>query len=209
MASNKKSLTQEVYGKLKSLIIYNKIMPGDVITVGELAKRFNVSKTPVRDSLNTLMHEGLVEVLPYKGYLISRVDIKILLDLFQMREILEGASAELAALNATQDMIESLLELVNKNIAGQSKKPFMQTNFNFHMAIAKASGNQYLCKCLSNVLEQLQRVLYSDLITGDPQLMQREHQELVQCIIKKDSQEAKSLITTQIEATRRRVLKNI
>lgn len=208
MASNKKSLTQEVYGKLKSLIIYNKIMPGDVITVGELAKRFNVSKTPVRDSLNTLMHEGLVEVLPYKGYLISRVDIKILLDLFQMREILEGASAELAALNATQDMIDRLLELVNKNIAGQ-RIPFMQTNFNFHMAIAKASGNQYLCKCLSNVLEQLQRVLYSDLITGDPQLMQREHQELVQCIINKDSKEAKSLITTQIEATRRRILKNI
>lgn len=208
MASNKKSLTQEVYGKLKSLIIYNKIMPGDVITVGELAERFNVSKTPVRDSLNTLMHEGLVEVLPYKGYLISRVDIKILLDLFQMREILEGASAELAALNATQDMIDRLLELANKNITVQ-RIPFMQTNFNFHMAIAKASGNQYLCKCLSNVLEQLQRVLYSDLITGDPQLMQREHQELVQCIIKKDSQEAKSLITTQIEATRRRILKNI
>lgn len=208
MASNKKSLTQEVYGKLKSLIIYNKIMPGDVITVGELAERFNVSKTPVRDSLNTLMHEGLVEVLPYKGYLISRVDIKILLDLFQMREILEGASAELAALNANQDMIDRLLELANKNITVQ-RIPFMQTNFNFHMAIAKASGNQYLCKCLSNVLEQLQRVLYSDLITGDPQLMQREHQELVQCIIKKDSQEAKSLITTQIEATRRRILKNI
>lgn len=210
MISAKQSLAQEVYGKLKELIIYNKIQPGDIITVGEMAERFNVSKTPVRDSLNALKHEGLIEVLPYKGYFVSRVDIKILLDLFQMRTILEGAAAELAAKNATAEIIEGLTALAYKDLTGQENTvSFMQTNFNFHMAIAAASGNQYLCKSLSNVLEQLQRVLYTDLISGDPEQMQKEHQELVQCIINQDHNEAKRLVNTQIEATRKRILKNI
>lgn len=210
MISAKQSLAQEVYGKLKELIIYNKIQPGDIITVGEMAERFNVSKTPVRDSLNALKHEGLIEVLPYKGYFVSRVDIKILLDLFQMRTILEGAAAELAAKNATAEIIEGLTALAYKDLTSQENTvSFMQTNFNFHMAIAAASGNQYLCKSLSNVLEQLQRVLYTDLISGDPEQMQKEHQELVQCIINQDHNEAKRLVNTQIEATRKRILKNI
>lgn len=210
MISAKQSLAQEVYGKLKELIIYNKIQPGDIITVGEMAGRFNVSKTPVRDSLNALKHEGLIEVLPYKGYFVSRVDIKILLDLFQMRTILEGAAAELAAKNATAEIIEGLTALAYKDLTSQENTvSFMQTNFNFHMAIAAASGNQYLCKSLSNVLEQLQRVLYTDLISGDPEQMQKEHQELVQCIINQDHNEAKRLVNTQIEATRKRILKNI
>lgn len=209
MISKKASLMQEVYIKLKKMIILNELHPGDLITVGDLAERFNVSKTPVRDSLNTLKHEGLIEVLPYKGFLVSRIDVKELLDLFQMREIMEAAAVEMAIQNINPGIAESLTESA-QSTCENDKVSFMLTNFNFHMAVAKSSGNKYLCKFLSNILEQLQRVLYTDLLSvGDPAIMQKEHQELVRYIVSKDIEKAKMTISGQIEATRNRVLKNI
>ncbi|SFG84796.1 DNA-binding transcriptional regulator, GntR family [Desulfotomaculum arcticum] len=210
MKNKKKSLTQDVYQQLKDLIIYNKLLPGDIITAGEMAERFNVSKTPVRDSLNALKHEGLVELLPQKGFLVSRVDVKDLSDLFQMRIILEGAAAEMAAKNISAEWLNSLIRLSRECQDNQENTyAFMRINYDFHMTIARGAENQYLYKFLSIVLNQLQRVLYSDLITGDPSDMYREHQELVQCIQNRDGNNARKAVITQIEASRNRIIKAI
>ena len=208
MEKNKKSLTQEVYQKLKDMIVYNGLLPGDIITVGEMAERFNVSKTPVRDSLYSLKHEGLVEVLPHKGFLVSRVDLKDLMDLFQIRIILEGSAAELAAKNISREYLNHLKKLSSDCKENHDDNQiFMRINFDFHITMAMGSGNQYLFKFLSNVLNQLQRVLYTDLITSDPSIMYREHKELVQYIEAGDGEKARQAVIRQIEATRNRIMK--
>ncbi|MHB1651284.1 MAG: GntR family transcriptional regulator [Desulfitobacteriaceae bacterium] len=210
MEPKKQLLTEEVYQKIKDAIIYGKLAPGDILTVGELAEKFKVSKTPVRESLNALKHEGLIEVLPYKGYLVARVDVKVLLDLFQIRLILETAAAEIVGNGVGLEWIEKLTELaitpVNKNDPDYTVL-FMKTNYNFHTAIAKASGNQYLYKYVSNTLNLLQRVLYSDLLIHDSTLLEREHLELVNYIRGKDSAGVRKSIVSQIEASKNRVLK--
>nr|WP_315988152.1 GntR family transcriptional regulator [Desulforamulus aquiferis] len=205
---NKQSLTEGVYQKIKDLIIYNGLLPGEIITVGEMAERFNVSKTPIRDSLNTLKHEGLVEVLPYKGFLVRRVDVKELLDLFQLRIILEGSGAELAAKNILPQQLEQLKDLASRcKESHENSHSLMRLNYDFHMAIAKGSGNQYIYSFLSNVLNQLQRVLYADLTAGNRSDMHVEHEDIIGFIQTGDGENARKALVSQIEATRNRIMK--
>lgn len=203
----------QVYQKIKDMILYGDLKPGEILTVGSLAEHFDVSKTPVRDSLNTLKHEGLIEVLPYKGYMVARVDAKDLLDLFEMRIILEGSTAEMATRHAIPSAFEELMELAQIEVAGSAEESFavkfQRTNFNFHSTIARMSGNRYLYDSVCNVLNQLQRVLYRDLLTGDPVGMRREHIELVQCLQAGEPEKAKKLVVQQIEYTKQRVLASV
>jgi DNA-binding GntR family transcriptional regulator len=203
----------QVYQKIKEMILYGDLKPGEIITVGNLAESFDVSKTPVRDSLNTLKHEGLIEVLPYKGYMVSRVDAKDLLDLFEMRIILEGSATEMATRHANTAAYGKLMKLAQIEVVESAEESvavqFQRTNFNFHAAIAKMSGNHYLYDSICNVLNHLQRVLYRDLLTGDPVIMSREHIELMQCMQAGEPEKAKQLAVQQIEETKQRVLASL
>ena len=203
----------QVYQKIKEMILYGELKPGEFLTVGNLAECFNVSKTPVRDSLNTLKHEGLIDVLPYKGYMVSRVDAKDLLDLFDMRIILEGSATEMATRHANPPAYDELMKLAQIEVVESTEESvavqFQRTNFNFHVAIAKLSGNHYLYDSVCHVLNHLQRVLYRDLLTGDPVTMSREHIELVQCMKAGNPKNAKELAVQQIETTKQRVLGSV
>lgn len=210
--SKKRNITQDIYLKIKELIVYDELKPGAMITVGELAEKFKVSNTPIRDSLNALKYEGLIEVLPHKGYFVTRVDLKDLQELFQMRIILEGAAVELATKNINSSWINILTDLANADITSENnetKLEFMKINYNFHTAVAQVAGNQYLYKSIANVLDRLQRVLYADLVSGDPSTMQKEHLEVIQCIAKGDAYKARDLMVLQIEASKNRIFNSI
>jgi DNA-binding GntR family transcriptional regulator len=201
--------SEVVYKEIKEQIIYGKIKPGTVLTVSDLAQQFNVSKTPVRDSLNLIIKEGLVEVLPYKGYLVTRLDVKTMQDLFQMRVILEGAAAELAAKNVTPLWAKKLDELATVDIQEDSLEGYniryIQANFDFHTAIAQVSNNDFLRQSIGTVLNLLQRVLYIELIIGDQAEMRFTHLELADLISRGEADHARQLVTTQLEASKKRM----
>jgi DNA-binding GntR family transcriptional regulator len=104
----KGSLAEKAYVITKEKIVYGNISSGEIVTVGDLALQLNMSKTPVRDALNRLKSEGLLKLLPYKGYMVSQVDLKDLEDLLVLRVFLEGGAAELAAIHANSIWIEKL-----------------------------------------------------------------------------------------------------
>jgi len=211
--------TDEVYQKVKDQIVYGHIRPGDTLTVGALAAEFQVSNTPVRDSLNALKHEGFIDVLPYKGYLVTRIDTKALRDLFQMRVILEGAVVALVTQLATDAQHRELWTLATTSCVGEvapnpaepmhAKMALLKGNLQFHMKMASMSGNQILADALGLVLNQLQRVLYLDLVETDPEQMQREHTELVERIRAGDATASKQAVTLHIETTYQRLLQKI
>jgi DNA-binding GntR family transcriptional regulator len=206
--SDKKSLLMEqVYKQIKEKIIYGQLKAGQLLTVGEISDYYQVSKTPVRDAFNALKHDGLLDVLPYKGYIVSSIDARDLKDLFSLRVLLEGGAAELAALNATKDIIVKLEELAKVDLDSEedSKILFMKANFNFHTMVAKASENQRLTKAITSILDNMQRVLYLDLKIMDPHDMQSEHMELVDLIRKRDSHGAKQLMIKHIESSSDRI----
>ncbi len=203
----KASLTEKVYNQIKEMIVYGQLKSGETLTVGEMAEHFRVSKTPVRDAFNALKHDGLLEVLPYKGYLISQVNLKDLDELFTLRVLLEGGAAELAATHASGKSLEKLENLVNLNSRGEleSETFFMKLNFDFHVAVAEASNNLRLIRLITNVLDQMQRVLYIDLKVGSTYSMNGEHQQLVWLIRDRDAAGAKKLMIEHINSTRNRI----
>jgi DNA-binding GntR family transcriptional regulator len=204
----KTSLTEQIYLKIKDMIVYGKLKSGELLTVGEIADQFHISRTPVREAFTTLKHDGLLEVFPHKGYLVNRIDLKDLEDLFAVRVLLEGGAAELAALNASKEMIAQLeqLAMVQFNEDNESDEIFfMKTNFNFHNFVAKASKNERLANHIAHNLNLMQRVLYLDLKNFSLISMQQEHMKLVDLIHQRDSVGAKNFMIEHVENSRMRI----
>lgn len=203
----KGSLADKAYENTKEKIIYGNLSPGDIVTVGDLAFEYQMSKTPVRDALNKLKNEGLLKLLPYKGYIVSQIDLKDMEELFILRILLEGAAAELAALNANQEFIERLFALAAYDFSNveNSEVVFMKVNFDFHVTVAEASGNKRLKNLISNMMSQMLRLLYLDLKSENPQSMNIDHMEIANAIKNRDASLAKKLAVSHIEKSKLRI----
>jgi DNA-binding GntR family transcriptional regulator len=204
----KSSLTEQIYYKLKEMILYGKIKSGELLTVGEIAENYHISRTPVREAFTSLKHDGLLEVLPHKGYLVSRIDLKDLEDLFVIRMMLEGGVAELAATNASKEMIAQLEQLAMVEYSMDDERDeifFMKTNLNFHTFVAKASKNDRVVNLVANTLNLMQRVLLWDLKDSSLYSMQTEHMKLVELIGKRDPVNTKKYMIEHIESSRSRI----
>ena len=157
------SLTGKVYAALRRDILACHIVPGQELSEGELADRFKMSKTPIREALSKLRSEGLVKTFPRRGYQVAPVTFQDMNEIFEVRMVLEGRAAELASQKITQDGISrlsTLAEIVYDRAEKPSISRFVQANRDFHEAIAVASGNGRLHAMTLQVLDELQRFFH-------------------------------------------------
>ena len=183
------SLTHRIYDNLKEDIINLKFKENSIITEKELAKKYKVSKSPVREALRKLNLEGFIEILPRKGYFVTSISVEDLKNIFQIRMILEVGASEIAIENASLNDIKKLKEIANtkiKTINAKSYIEYSEINFQFHLLIAKLTNNNMLANMIEGVLNQLRRVLYRDLRNLDFENMKNEHLKIVDAIEKKD-----------------------
>ena len=99
----KPSATDIAYRALRDEILRCELAPGSRVVEGEIAERLGMSKTPVKKALGMLIHEGFVEVRPRHGYQVTEITLADVQEVYQLRQILEPAAAELAATNATPE----------------------------------------------------------------------------------------------------------
>ncbi len=157
------SMMTKAYAILRGEIVSCRILPGQGLSESELAIRFKMSRTPVREALGRLRTEGLVKAYPRIGYQVAPVTFHDMNELFEVRTTLEACAVELAAERIAPDEISRLQKLsdVLYNPAVQpSIHDFVQANRNFHEAIAKASGNSRLHTMIMQILDELQRYFY-------------------------------------------------
>ncbi|MEI4485771.1 GntR family transcriptional regulator [Frigidibacter sp. MR17.14] len=157
------SLTEQVYGQLRTEILTCALPPGTDLSEAELAARFDVSKTPVREALATLRQEGLIRTFPRRGYQVAMMTLSDIGELFDVRTILEAGIAELACTRITEPEIEKLAALADASYdpsARSSLGGFIDANRIFHMAIAHATGNARLEALLERQFDELERVFY-------------------------------------------------
>ncbi|MGD8397524.1 MAG: GntR family transcriptional regulator, partial [Anaerolineae bacterium] len=155
------TLKNEIYATLRRSIIMGNRLPGDRIDVREIAQQHGTSITPVREALQMLHQEGLVTIKPHSGYLVTRLTLKQLRDLFELREILELAAVERAANRATDEQIEEL-DRVHVGYDGDDDDSYARYTFEnrqFHCLIAAASGNRELATMVSRVYDRLARFM--------------------------------------------------
>ena len=202
------SLTHRIYEKLKEDIINLKFKENSIITEKELAERYKVSKTPVREALKKLNLEGFIEVLPRKGYFVTSISVEDLKNIFQIRMILEVGASEIAIENVSLNDIKKLKEIANtkvKTINAKSYIEYSEINYQFHLLIAKLTNNNMLANMIEGVLNQLRRVLYRDLCNLDFENMKNEHLNIVYAIEKRDTDLARKIMKKHLLDAKKRI----
>lgn len=200
------SLTESVYAMLRKEILTCALAPGTEISEAELADRFKMSKTPVREALANLRAEGLVRSFPRRGYQIVPVTFGDMNELFDLRTILEAGAAELACKRITEPEIENLRKLAD--IAYDQSEPpslenFIKANRDFHFAIAKASGNERLFQLLAKQIDELERFFYLGARLRDVSTeTQADHRQIVEVLSKRDPEAARDIMIRHNDITR-------
>ncbi|MGA6927175.1 MAG: GntR family transcriptional regulator, partial [Desulfosarcina sp.] len=151
----------QIYTTLRGEIILGHRKPGQRLAANDLKRRFGTSVTPVRDALQMLNQEGLVTIKPRSGYFISRITLKKLRDMLELREILEVAAVERAAALITDAQIDGL-KTVHSGYTGDDDLAYTRytdENRQFHYLLAQASGNQELALALRTLHDRLARFM--------------------------------------------------
>lgn len=141
------TLSETLRAELEEMIVSGALHPGERLDEFELAKRFNVSRTPVREAVKSLAAKGLIEARPRQGLFVATISIPILLEMFQMMAALEGLCTRLAARRATSAEREGLREInvrLTAALAQNDPARFYDINAEFHELLYDAAHTQFI-----------------------------------------------------------------
>ena len=157
--------TEAAYEELARLIVRAELEPGAAIEETVLMQRLGVGRTPLREALQRLIHQALVQHLPNRGYFVTTASATDLFRVFEIREQLEILAASLAAERRSIAHLEdyrSFLDAAHEGIRlqGEDRDWNIATDHAFHDLIARASGNRYLQADITRYYNLSARVLY-------------------------------------------------
>ena len=205
-------LRDQIYQELKADILAGLYGVGERLSVDELAKKHEVSKTPVKEALTALQKEELVEIIPRVGYFISQLTVKDIRDIFELRLIVEAASAEMAARSILEEELRYLENMHDNYVSGDTDGywQYLQANREFHCRVALATRNKWLAEVVGRLLDQMQRLLFLRLdLRNSADEMVEEHRQLVAALRKRDAVLARTAMVDAIENARQSVLEAI
>ncbi len=212
-SNNQASLVDRAYTLLHKEILTCVMSPGQVVSERELADRYSMSKTPVREALTRICHEGLAQRLSGRGYIVAPITIQYIRDLFDLRVVLETAVVERAADQTSPELLLTLKQMATISYSLgdlESHTSFLTTNREFHVALAKAAGNRRLAGLLDGLLVEMDRLFYLGLRLRDSgEEMRQEHQEVVEALERGDAAGARGAIMRQVNASRDRILEAV
>ncbi|MCL6547288.1 MAG: GntR family transcriptional regulator [Alicyclobacillus sp.] len=172
----------------------------------DLAKEFRVSRTPIRDALRRLDGEGLVEIIPRKGVVVTGMSPDEVLDIFELRMALETLAVRKACQRITPDIARFLQELLDQmdqaRIEGLEDE-LSNLHIQFHLTIYRTAGSPRLYDMLSSLTDAIQRFSKNTYrVSGRDQQAMSEHRQILEAIIQRDEQRAAELTEQHIRAAR-------
>lgn len=197
------SLEEMVFSRLEEEILSGELTRGTALGEIALSKRLGVSRTPVRGALHRLAEEGLVEILPNRGATVIGINIDDLVDIYNIRERLEGLASALAAKRATVDEISRLteaVELAEFYISKNDTEHIKELDTVFHSIIYAASGSRFLSRTLSELHRKIKSYRKRSLsVPGRLERSADEHREILEAIRRGDAEEADRLTSNHIK----------
>jgi DNA-binding GntR family transcriptional regulator len=207
---NRTVLSTKVYAALKEMIADYRFKPGARLNVEKISKELDVSRTPVWEAVRRLQQEGLLENIPYRGVFMVEMTLDKALELYQVREVLEGLAARLAAQHANEKTIEkmeALLKDQSKVIEKGDLVGYSQTDFEFHGLIHRSSRNAALQDLLSSLKAKMQPIAM-EVRPLLPRLYE-DHLEMIEAIRSKDSEKSEKLLRRHNRAVQIQIQKEI
>ncbi len=206
------TLSDRVYKQLRFAILEGDIQPGSKISEPELAKAYGVSRSSLREAIAKLESSNLVERQANVGARVITLTNESLLEIYQVRESLEGLAARLAAENMSDSEIDSLKSLLDEqkiNVHSPTGD-YKSIDFDFHNFIVLGSHNERLIKILSRDLFELVH-LYRKKFSGSgprPEQALAEHSEIVSAISRRDGEMAEIMMRHHIRSAREHAKKS-
>ncbi|MBI2828181.1 MAG: GntR family transcriptional regulator [Acidobacteria bacterium] len=194
----------EVYARLRTAITTGHFEPGERFVERRLTARLQVSRTPLREALKRLEQEGLVVCYPHRGCFVRVPSYEEARQAYEARRGAEGMSGALAAIRATDSELAAISRLIREGRLGLEagdREGMLLRNNEFHTLQARAARNVFL-------EQQLQTLRgYSDLLRGRSWAQsdrafqaQREHEEIVDALNRRDAASARELNEQHVEA---------
>lgn len=204
--NNEKNLTQMVYRKIKEMMQYYEIIPGQRLIFSDLAQRLGVSRTPVNNALSILANEGFLDFVPNQGYTVHQITEEEAESLYEIRGIIELGSIGKAIRRLTPERLESLerqKHLYEKAIADQVSRGRFVLDQEFHACYVQICGNLYLADYFREVYQRIfLRHRIEGLLTDRARAVVSEHNEIFEAIRLRDIERAKESIKSHIESGR-------
>ena len=189
-----RSLGQTITERLRDQILINQLKPGERLIADDLALTFGVSRSMIREALLLLATEGFINIVPRKGTFVTQMSAKQANDLFEVRLLLEGQVASLAAERRTAENLRDLRETADFGLAAAlagnvDQLPVLNTRF--HNLLADTADNDYLTETLNRLSNIIQWV-YSRRIIERSTDSWKEHLRIVDAIERMDPNAAKA-----------------
>lgn len=206
------TLADQIFTRMRREIVEGQIPPGSKMNEPELARRYGISRGPLREAMRRLESSSLVVRRPNVGARVIDLSIAQLLDLYYLRESLEGLASRLAAerMSATEvEELRALIALHERQVAQDHGLAYYQSegDLDFHFCIVRGSHNARLQDLLGNDLYHLVRMYRCQFGMVGPRAPTalREHGQIVEAIAGRDGELAEILMRRHIRASRQQV----
>jgi DNA-binding GntR family transcriptional regulator len=186
---------------LRDEILLGELVPGQHIRLDVIAERFDVSTMPVREALRDLEAEGMVTIFPHRGAVVTKLSSDDLLDIYEIRAVLEEMATKLAVPHMTEETFDQLFSYIDQmdNHMGELVT-LIKLNHNFHNTLYCASGRRHLCDLIKVQRYRTQHYLHAFIsyLGGMPRA-QADHKAIIEACQLGEADRAADLVSTHVE----------
>ncbi len=192
------TLREKILETIREAILKGELKPGEKVAEPELAARFGISRTPIREAFRQLESEGYLSVIPRKGAVVAALSERDVQEYYAIKSILEGYAAELAA-NKLTDKELLKLETINERLKQLANagdvKVFYKTHHEFHEIFLKAADNSKLYELIMQLGMKFSRLRMASLsVAGRMAISVAEHDKLLEAFRNHDGKTAEYLV---------------
>lgn len=202
MNTANRSKQDEAYEAIKKLIVQNEIAPGTLLVERHLCDQLHLSRTPIRAALQELANENLVALFPGRGMVVSSIRIEDVIEIYELREVLDALAIKLFLRNYDQEKIKKLrahVEAMKDALDKKDYQSFIKQDMEFHNCYLNNTGNSRLESIMKSLHDQINRFL--NLTSNDEErcrISYDDHKKVIDAIDEGDYEQAEKMVREHI-----------
>lgn len=203
-------LADDVYTSLLQAIFDGRLRAGAHLSVPKLAEMLGVSRTPVREAIQRLAREGLAVAEANKGAVLLEVDTTHLIEVYAVREVLEGLAARSAAESMTDAEVEQLDATLREHQAmlqGDDMSDHVKLDMRFHELVRMGARNSELSVLLDRLQSKIRLAMVSTVVSAGPERAVHDHTAIFSAIADRDPDRAEQLAREHVARLRAHLLR--
>jgi DNA-binding GntR family transcriptional regulator len=193
------------FDQLRAAILEGVLGPDERLSVPALAERLNVSRSPVREAVQRLVREGLAVESPHRGAVVASYSAADLVAVYEIREMLEGLAARLAAEHVDPSLRDELQQVHDRHVetvVSGDHAGHMQSDARFHRLVRQGAANEWLIELLDQISGKIQIAMRSTSVSGGPEQALAEHDAILNAIIDGDPDRAEEAARQHVRRLR-------